>query len=797
MKSFWMNFIKRSFLARFLATFLATQSIQAMTNQPQVGRDANRDGQVQVYEDPARSVDERVADLLGKMTLQEKLGQLNQRLMAADSMERWRGDLEKGNIGALLPDAPQANDPKMRNALQKITLEKSRLGIPLMMGFDTIHGFRTVFPIPLAQACSFEPSLVERTSTIAARESAAAGVDWIFAPMCDVARDPRWGRVSEGFGEDPWLVSRFVESAVHGFQGDDLSNPDRVVATLKHFVGYGAAEGGRDYNTVEITDRTMRDVYLPPFEVGVKAGAKTVMAAFHSNGGIPATADRAMMTGVLCGEWKFPGFIVSDWTGVRELVEHGFAKNEEEAARFALEAGIDMEMVSTCFANTLAGQIQSGKISNEVLDRAVARILRVKFERGLFERPYIDETRCVDANLREDALKLAREAVQKSCVLLKNENHVLPLKAETLSKVALIGPLADNRDEMLGAWQGQGRQEDVVTLAAEMRHILGPERVVTAQGCPLIETALTTTRTDGSVRVTKDAEATKQQDITDAVELAKTSDVVILCLGEPRGWSGENASRAALGLTGNQQALFDAVAATGKPVVVILFTGRPLALPRIAERAAAILVAWQPGVQAGPGLCDLVFGKVSPTGRLAMSWPRTAGQVPIFYGHPNTGRPQFGDYKDCAQTPQFPFGFGLSYAPLTFGKTQISREGDEVVISAKVRNTFGVPNNPVDAVQSPEVHTSSVCDGVAVAQLYLQKIADRQGVRPLRELRGVQKISLAPGEEKLVSFRLKSHELARLGLVNGKLGDLAGEYQFWIAADSQSGEPAKLSWEEK
>lgn len=742
-----------------------------------VWRDANRNGVMDPYENPALPVERRVDDLLARMGRAEKLGQLNQRLMSVGALDLYRLDLARGDIGALLPDAPVANDPRLRNALQRIACEESEHGIPLMMGFDTIHGFRTVFPIPLAMACSWDPALVGRASTVAARESAAAGVDWIFAPMCDIARDARWGRVAEGFGEDPWLVSRHTEAAVRGFQGERPGDPARVAACLKHFVGYGAAEAGHDYSAVEITPRTMRDVYLPPFKAGVEAGARTVMCAFHANNGVPSAADRELLTGVLRGEWKFNGFVVADWEAVRELVPHGLASDAAHAARLSLHAGVDMEMVSACYADTLPRLIEEGAVPESAVDESVRRILRVKFDRGLFERPYADEALVADAFLRPDAVALAREAVRKSCVLVKRAPGSLPLDVSKIRRLALIGPLAEASDEMLGTWQGQGRAQEVVNLADGLRAALGPDKVFVARGCPLSETVTTRTNTDGSVVVVGAAETAGDKEIAEAAALAASADVVVMALGEPRGWSGENASRTELSLTGRQQALFDAVAAAGKPVVAVIFSGRPLAIPAVQEKSAAVLLAWHPGIQAGPGIADLLIGSAEPTGRLAISWPRNVGQCPLYYNHANTGRPQYADYKDSPASPLYAFGFGLGYADFDFSPTRVSsraiRQAESVSVSALVTNV-------------------SSRAGETVAQLYIRSLADPAGVRPVRELRDMRRVRLAAGESRLVTFEVPASAFARLGPVDGAPAESSGAHRVWVAPDSQGGRFAEV-----
>ena len=453
--------------------------------------DLNKNGKRDIYEDSTQPAAKRVSDLLGRMTLDEKIGQLWQLSLGpdADSDKQFAAQLRRGEIGSFLGTflGEQGDTPAMRNKLQRIAVEQSRLGIPLIFGNDVLHGFRTVFPIPLAQACAWEPELFERTATIAAREAAATGVDWTFAPMVDLARDPRWGRIAEGFGEDPWLGALDAAASVRGFQGTNAAAPDRVLACLKHLAGYGAAEGGRDYNTTEISEFTLRNFYLPQFKAGVDAGALTVMSAFNELSGMPASANHHTLTDILRGEWKFPGFVVSDWDAVGELIPQGIAVDGAEAARLALTAGVDMEMVSTNYAATLKRQIQSGKIPQQILDEAVRRVLMVKFEKGLFDHPFTDATRFQNAFLQPDAIALAREAAAKSCVLLKNENGVLPLSRQ-IKTLALIGPFAEDAEELVGPWSSHGHVSDIVSLAAGLRAKLSAyAQLNVARGCAIIE----------------------------------------------------------------------------------------------------------------------------------------------------------------------------------------------------------------------------------------------------------------------------------------------------------------------
>ncbi len=665
-----------------------------------------------------------------------------------------------------------------RNKLQHIAIEESRLGIPLIFGNDVIHGYRTIFPIPLGQSCAWEPKVFEQTAGIAAREAAAAGVDWTFAPMVDLARDPRWGRIAEGFGEDPWLGSLYAAACVHGFQGTNVADPDRVVACLKHFAGYGAAEGGRDYNTTEISELTLRNFYLPQFKAGVDAGALKVMSANNELSGKPASANRHTLTEILSGEWEYPGFVVSDWNSVVELIPQGVAADGAEAARLALTAGVDMEMLSTNYAGTLKRQIQSGMISERVLDQAVRRVLLVKFEKGLFDHPYTDETRCQNVFLQPDAIALARSAAAKACVLLKNENGALPLPKQ-IKNLALIGPFATDAEELVGPWCWQAQIGDIVSLAGGIRAKLSPAaQLKVTRGCAVIEPGSGKPRTHLKNFETIAEIPTGTNEIADAVALAMGADAVILALGEPRNWSGEAGSRSTLGLSGRQQELFDAIAATGRPVIVVLFNGRPLALPEIRDKAAALLEAWFPGVQGGNGVADILFGDVDPAGRLTTTFPRTVGQVPVYYNHSNTGRPgetyDKGNYVDGPNAALFPFGFGLAYTTFEYGKVQL--DISKLKIGGTIRAQVTVKNTGRRA-------------GEEVVQLYLNDPVCSAGPRPVRELKGFRKILLQPGETRNVSFTLTSPDLGFYDS-RGNWDIEPGIFRLWISRDSASGESA-------
>jgi beta-glucosidase len=737
--------------------------------------DLNKNGREDAYENPTLPVAKRVNDLLKRMTLDEKIGQLWQASYDSDPIRLYGKQVSRGAVGSFLDGSALIETPLMRNQLQHIAVEHSRLGIPLILGHDVIHGFRTVFPIPLAQACAWDPQLFERTETVAAREAAAAGIDWVFAPMADLARDPRWGRIAEGFGEDPWLGSLYTAACVRGFQGTNVADPDRVVACLKHYVGYGAAEGGRDYNTTEISEYTLRNFYLPQFKAGVDAGALTVMSAFNCLSGVPASDNRHTLTEILRDEWKFPGFVVSDYNAVHELVEHGVAADDTEAARLALTAGVDMEMVSTTYADTLKRQVEQGLISRKVVDQAVRRVLTVKFEKGLFDQPYTDESRYLTAYLNPDAISLAREAAARSCVLLKNDN-VLPLSNQ-VKNVALIGPLAEYADEQVGPWFSRAHANDIISLATGIREKLAADAKVSVErGCAITENGKAL-RKLGDFSYLEEP-PTGSNEIASAVAAAQSADVVILALGEPRDWSGEDGSRSSLDLPGRQEELFDAVVATGKPVIVVLFNGHPLAIPHIQEKAAAILEAWFPGIQGGNGVADVLFGDVPPSGRLTVTVPDSVGQVPFYYNHYNTGRPGFGEYRgnyaDGPTVPLYPFGYGLDYTTFEFGQVKVSdstiRINGRFTAQVKVKNTGSRA-------------------GTAVAELYIRARAGSAGPRPVRELKGFQKLKLQPGETGTAEFKLSSNDLGYY-TSNGKWLVEPETFQLWISRDSASGEPA-------
>lgn len=664
----------------------------------------------------ADTIDQRVDALLARMTLEEKVGQLVQY---SGFDENRAAAIREGRIGSLL-NVPGAESS---NRIQRIAVEESRLGIPLLFGLDVIHGYRTIFPIPLATASSWDPELVTAIETIAAREARAAGVHWTFAPMVDIARDPRWGRIVEGAGEDPHLGAIMAAARVKGFQGDDLAAPDRLLACLKHYVAYGAPVGGRDYNSVDMSERSLREIYLPPYQAGVAAGAGTVMSAFNLLNGVPTTANTFTINHLLRGELGFDGLIVSDWNSVGELIEHGYAADGPEAARLALAATIDLDMMGDIYARHLADLVRAKVVAEESLDAAVRRVLRAKFMLGLFENPYADPAAEQAVMLRDDHVAAARDAARKSMVLLKNDGALLPL-SPNIGSIAVIGPLADDRTNQLGAWHTLGRPDDAVTVLAAIRQRVAPTTTVTyAQGSSVV--------------------GLERDGFAAAVEAARSAEVAIVVLGEREFETGEAASRVFLDLPGVQQELIEAVHGTGTPLVAVLMSGRPLTISWLAENVPAILLAWHPGIQGGNAVADLLWGDVNPSGKLAVTFPRSVGQVPIYYGHDITGRPPTDQrftskYLDAPNTPLYPFGHGLSYTTFAYDKLRLSadtiaRDGT-VEVSAVVTNTGHVA-------------------GEEIAQLYVRDPV-ASVVRPVKELAGFTKVRLAPGEERTVQFTL-------------------------------------------
>ena len=737
------------------------------------------------------SLDTRVEALLGRMTLEEKVGQLvqysaGQPTGPGTGRTDYEDMIAKGQIGALF----NISTAKETNAYQRLAVEKSRLKIPLVFGLDVIHGFRTIFPVPLALASTWDPPLVEQAARVAAREASATGIRWTFSPMVDIARDARWGRITEGAGEDPYLGSEMAAAYVRGYQGTRLDAPDSLAATAKHFVGYGAAEGGRDYNTTEISEHTLRQIYLPPFRAAVDAGAATIMSAFNSLNGIPTSANPFILRQILREEWGFRGVVDSDWESVRELIHHGVAIDRETAALKAFMAGVDLDMASSVYHDHLVKLVSAGKVPEARIDDSVRNVLRLKFALGLFERPYVDEAREHDAMLRPDGLALAQKAAERSFVLLKNDSvsgdaPILPL-SDRAGRIALIGPLADDLSSALGSWAGLGKVEDVVSFRTALARRVGEQNLVHHKGVGI---------TEGS-----------DEDLAAAVAAAAKADVVILTLGEDGGgMTGEATSRAFLGLPGRQQELLEKIVATGKPVVLVLFSGRPLTLPWAFEKVPAVLAAWLPGIQAGPALVRTLYGESSPTGKLVVSWPRSVGQLPLYYNALNTGRPAdksdltnplggaddtyVSRYLDERNDPRFPFGFGLSYTTFGYGPTKIDGSRLEASgLTAKLRDAAGRDEGVLTA--SAKVTNTGSRPGEEVVQLYVRLIGTSTS-QPVRALKGFQRISLAPGETKKVTFTLEPDALALWNDRNQWVVEPA-KVAVWISPDSAHGTPATL-----
>ena len=673
-----------------------------------------------------QEIENKISSLIARMTLAEKLGQLQQ----LDGT--WAGDIRPGQVElarkGLLGSAIYVRGARRTTELQRVAMNESRLKIPILFAFDVIHGYRTIFPVPLGEAASWDPSVVERADRIAAAEASAAGIRWTFAPMVDIARDPRWGRIVEGSGEDPFLGAAMAAAAVRGFQGTDYRRPDRIVACAKHWVAYGAAEGGRDYNTTEVSERTLREIYFPPFKAAADAGVGTFMSAFNDLDGIPCTANSFLLTDVLRHEWHFHGIVISDWNGVKELINHGVAANGEEAAALALNAGVDMEMVSR-FYNEYGDQlVKDGKVPMATIDRAVRRVLRDKYRLGLFEYPYADEALEKATLLSPANRTAARDLAARTFVLLKNDHHTLPLSRK-LKSIAIIGPLAADVRSMIGPWSGDGRPEDAVTLLAGLRAKLPAAKILHARGCD----------------VTGDSRAGFKQ----AIKAARESDFTILAVGESSDMSGEARSRGSLDLPGQQLALIQAIHATGKPYAVVLMNGRPLAIDWVATNAPAILETWFAGTEGGNAIADTLFGDADPGGKLPVTFPRSVGQVPIYYDHKSTGRPPGGDsedfsgYLDMPWTPLYPFGYGLSYTQFKLSNLQLSATR----IPADGTITVGV-----------DVQNVGDRDGDEVVQLYLHDLV-ASVTRPVEALKGFSRVSLRPGESRHVEFTLGAREL--------------------------------------
>lgn len=710
---------------------------------------------------PQSDIDKKVDDLLSQMTLREKVGQMNQLSGGA-----WLAETAaKGEMGSVL----NCVDPKELNAIQKAAVEESRLGIPVLISRDVIHGFRTIFPIPLGQAATFDPAIVEKGARVAAVEATASGIRWTFSPMLDIARDPRWGRVAEGAGEDPYLDVQMGVAMVKGYQGDDLSDPTAMAACIKHFVGYGAAEGGRDYNSTMISERSLRNTYFPAFKATAEAGAATLMTSFNEIDGIPSTGNKWLLKDVLRDEWGWDGMVVTDWNSAGEMIAHGFSRDLKHTAEQAVNAGVDMDMMSYGFIQYVEELVDEGKISEKEIDRAVRNILKLKFELGLFENPYIDETLSAKVDYAPEHLEAAKQCAIESAILLQNKRNVLPLdKART---ILVTGPLADAPYEQMGTWAFDGQKEHTVTPLEALREEYD---VIWEPG----------------LKYSRDKDT---KDFAKVRRATARADAAVVFVGEEAILSGEAHSLSNLNLQGAQSELIAEVAKAGKPVVVVVMAGRPLTIERDLANCDAMLYSFHPGTMGGPALAELIKGKAVPSGKLPMTFLRDAGQAPFYYNHNNGGRPCNGTeilledipiaagqtslgctsyYLDSGYGPLFPFGYGLSYSSFEYGKPVI--ENAELERDGTIRVNF-------------ELKNTGRYEATEVAQLYVQ---DKVGsvVRPVKELKGFQRVTLAPGESRNVTFELPVADLAFWNIDMEYVVE-PGDFRLWAAGDSASGEP--------
>lgn len=698
---------------------------------------------IPLYKDAKAPIEKRIDDLISRMTLEEKILQLNQYTLGRNNNVNNVGEEVKkvpSEIGSLIYFDI---NPELRNSMQKKAMEESRLGIPIIFGYDAIHGFRTIYPISLGQACSWNPGLVEQACAVSAQEARMSGVDWTFSPMIDVARDPRWGRVAEGYGEDPYTNGVFAAASVRGYQGDDMSAENRMAACLKHYVGYGASEAGRDYVYTEISAQTLWDTYLLPYEMGVKAGAATLMSSFNDISGVPGSANPYIMTEILKKRWKHDGFIVSDWGAVEQLKNQGLAATKKDAAQYAFNAGLEMDMMSHAYDRHLKELVEEGKVTMAQVDESVRRVLRVKFRLGLFERPYTPVTNEKDRFFRPQSMAVAAQLAAESMVLLKNDNQILPLTNK--KKIAVVGPMAKNGWDLLGSWCGHGKDTDVEMLYDGLTAEFGGDAELRyAMGC----------KPQGNDR----------SGFAGALDVARWSDVVIVCLGEMLTWSGENASRSTIALPQIQEELVKELKEAGKPVILVLSNGRPLELNRMEPLCDAILEIWQPGINGARSMAGILSGRINPSGKLAMTFPYSTGQIPIYYNRRKSGRGHQGFYKDITSDPLYPFGHGLSYTEFKYGTVTPSatkvKRGDKLSAEVTVTNT-------------------GARDGAETVHWF---ISDPYCsiTRPVKELKHFEKQLIKAGETKTFRFDI---DLERdFGFVNedGKRFLEVGEYHILV-----------------
>ena len=709
-------------------------------------------------------IENKVEALLGKMTLEEKLGQMNQ--LSPWDFDELAGKVRKGEVGSIL----NYTDSALVNKIQRVAVEESRLGIPLLVSRDVIHGYKTIFPIPLGQAATFNPQIVERGARVAAVEASADGIRWTFAPMIDISRDPRWGRIAESCGEDPYLTSVMGTAMIKGFQGSLLNSPTSMAACAKHFAAYGASEGGKDYNSTFVPERVLRNVYLPPFKAAVDAGCATFMTSFNDNDGVPGTANKFVLKDILRDEWKFDGMVVTDWASAAEMINHGFCADGKDAAEKSVNAGVDMDMVSETFIKNLKRSLEENVVSMQAIDNAVRNILRLKFRMGLFDNPYIATPQRV--KYAEEHLKAAKEAVEQSVILLKNSNGTLPL-TDNVRTIAVVGPMADAPYEQLGTWVFDGEKEHTVTPLKAIKEMYGDKVNV------IFEPALAYSRDKDRSGIVK------------AVSAARRADAVIVFVGEESILSGEAHSLANLDLQGAQSELIKSLSAVGKPLVTVVMAGRQLTIGKEVEASDAVLYLFHPGTMGGPAIADILFGKVNPSAKTPVTFPRMTGQLPMYYAHNNTGRPanptemlideipvEAGQtsvgcrsfYLDAGDTPLFPFGYGLSYTTFEYSNLKLASDmltvGGELLVTVDLKNTGRY-------------------DGVEVVQLYIQ---DKVGsvTRPVKELKAFRRVALKAGESTVVSFSLPVSELAFWGY-DMTYGVEPGDFRLWVGTSSAEG----------
>jgi beta-glucosidase len=701
--------------------------------------------------------DTRVDSILQRMTLEEKVGQLtlytsDYDVTGPSIRENYKEDIKSGRVGAIFNAFGAAYTRK----LQEIAVKETRLGIPLLFGYDVVHGHRTIFPIPLAEAASWDLEAIHQSARIAASEASAEGLHWTFAPMCDIARDPRWGRIAEGAGEDVYLGSRIAAARVKGFQGNGIGELNTVLACVKHFAAYGAAQGGRDYHTVDMSDRVLREIYLPPYKAAIDAGAATVMTSFNEIDGVPASGSKFLLTDILRKEWGFDGLVVTDYTSIMEMIAHGVAEDTVAAAALSLEAGVDMDMQSGFFQEALPGLVKKGILKEELVTAAARRILKLKMKLGLFDDPYrySNVTREKTTVMQPEYIKTARDVARKSIVLLKNEKRLLPLK-KNIKRLAVIGPLADAKKEMMGSWSAAGDWSKAVTLLEGIKAQVDPStKVIYAKGCNIADDTVTY--------------------FSQAIAAARQADVVILAIGESALMTGEAASRTSLDLPGVQQQLVEAIYKTGKPVVVVLMNGRPLTINWIDKNIPAILETWFLGSQAGNAITDILFGDYAPSGKLPVTFPRSVGQIPIYYSMKNTGRPMdlsnkyTSKYLDELNEPLYPFGYGLNYTQFSYASIDLDKkeikEADTLTVSCNVSNI-------------------GVRAGEEVVQLYVRDVTGSV-TRPVKELKAFQKILLQPGETRNVIFNIKADDLSFFRR-DMSYGVEPGKFQVFIGGNSR------------